>query len=341
MSANSFGHFFKVHSFGESHGQGMGVIIDGMPAGVQFDEALLINNLERRRPGQSEFVSPRNEADLPEIQSGIYQNKTLGTPICVFIKNTNQKSEDYKDLKDRVGHADDVWRDKFKHVDPRGGGRASARETVSRVIAGSFAQMYLRSLNESKDLEVISYVSQIGHFKVSKNISDQNIKSYTHNSKLRTPDKDFEEKAQNLLLNAIDDGNSYGGWIKTKIYNPPKFLGEPVFYKLKSELSKAIMTIGACVGFNIGEDLSLIELSGKDFHESMNSKNYGGIRGGISTGETITFNAAFKPTSSIKSVAKSGRHDPCILPRAASVVEAMSYLVLADLMIWKRSKSLD
>lgn len=343
MSANSFGHILKIHSFGESHGQAMGVVIDGLPAGIQVDHLLLLNNLKKRRPGQSEYVSPRNEPDQPQIVSGVFEDKTLGTPICVLIENVNQKSADYKNLKDRIGHADDVWREKFQHVDPRGGGRASARETVSRVIAGSFAQMFLNSLQDSKQTHVVSYVTQIGSHKMDKSklYEAPELSHLVADSPIRTPDKNFENKTTDLLLQAKNNNESYGGWIETKVFHPPELIGEPVFYKLKSELAKAVTSIGACVGFYLGSSLEPLSMKGSEFHAAMDSDHYAGIRGGISTGETITFNAAFKPTSSIKDVAKNGRHDPCILPRATAVVEAMTYLVLADLVLWKRSMTFD
>lgn len=317
MSANIFGERFKVVSFGESHGPVYGVVIDGMPANIIYNEQLLLNNLAQRKPGHGHTTS-RNESDKPEILSGLYENKTLGTPIAVVVKNENQKSEDYEKIKasPRIGHADDVWQNKFGHTDHRGGGRSSGRETLNRVIAGSFAQMLMLQMNHK--IKVTAFAKQIGPHKLTEqNELPSNIKTFLENAKLT--------------------GESYGGIIECRIENPPMSLGQPVFHKFKSDLASAVISIGATTGFEFGQGFSNIEMPGTEFHKQMNSTNYGGVRGGITTGEDIIFRVAFKPTSSIKDVAKQGRHDPCIVPRAIPVVSAMAWLVLADHYLWSKT----
>lgn len=318
MSANIFGERFKFISFGESHGPAYGVVIEGMPANIQIDEQLLNKNMQRRRPGQGDHTTARNETDVPEILSGVFEGKSLGTPIMVMVKNSDQRSGDYDQIKTapRIGHADDVWKNKFGHVDHRGGGRSSGRETLCRVIAGSFAQMIFQSLNLKT--EVKAFAEQIGaHKLVEADSLPENIKSF--------------------LSEAKTQGESYGGIVKCRVVLPPKNLGQPIFHKLKSDLASAMMGLGAVEGFEFGAGFESANMKGSDFHSKSDSENYGGIRGGISTGEEITFRVAFKPTSSITDVAKKGRHDPCIIPRALPVVEAMVWCVLADHLLWIRT----
>lgn len=317
MSANIFGERFKVVSFGESHGPAYGVVIEGLPANMKVDLTVLEKNLQRRKPGQGDHTTGRQEADQYEILSGIFEGKTLGTPLAVVVKNIDQRSQDYQDIKDnpRIGHADDVWKNKFGHADHRGGGRASGRETLCRVIAGSFAQMLFSEMKLKTTVQTIA--TQIGpHLTTAPEIS-QEIKDF--------------------LAHAKTQGESYGGIIKCIIKNPPQNLGQPVFHKLKADLASAMMGLGAVEGFEFGPGFLAASMRGTDFHQKSDSENYGGIRGGISTGESIEMNIAFKPTSSIKDVAKVGRHDPCIVPRAMPVVEAMSWMVLADHLLWSRT----
>ena len=311
MSANSFGQFFKLTTFGESHGEALGAIIEGCPAGVDFNEEILFDMLERRRPGSSKAVSGRNEADKPKILSGVFEGKTLGTPIAIQVENKDARSKDYDKLKDspRAGHADDVWQEKFGHRDHRGGGRSSGRETLARVLGGAVARMMLET--RYPELKVVSTPAQIGP--------------------LKNPSQD---EIVEFLTQAKSEGQSYGGIGEVKIQNVPKSLGQPVFRKLKADLTSAMMGIGATTGIEIGEGFSAVEAKGTEFHG--NEKVYGGIRGGISTGEDIEFRVAFKPTSSVLDVAKQGRHDPCIVLRALVVLEAMTWLVLADHDQWKR-----
>ncbi len=318
MSANIFGERFKFISFGESHGPAYGVVIEGMPANIRIDEELLNKNMLRRRPGQGDHTTARNESDVPEILSGVFEGKSLGTPIMVMVKNSDQRSGDYDQIKTapRIGHADDVWKNKFGHVDHRGGGRSSGRETLCRVIAGSFAQMIFQSLNLKT--EVKAFAEQIGpHKLVEADALPENIKSF--------------------LSEAKTQGESYGGIVKCRVALPPKNLGQPIFHKLKSDLASAMVGLGAVEGFEFGAGFESANMKGSDFHSKSDSENYGGIRGGISTGEEITFRVAFKPTSSITDVAKKGRHDPCIIPRALPVVEAMVWCVLADHLLWIRT----
>lgn len=321
MSANSLGYLFKITSFGESHGPALGVVIEGCPSGLEVNEERLHQWLQRRRPGSSQMVSGRKERDLPEILSGVFDGRTLGTPIAVIVHNEGARSEDYSLIKDkhRVGHADDVWQDKFGYRDHRGGGRASGRETLARVIAGAFAQMLVEEL--SPTTRVQGFVKQVADL-------------------VFTPDEDFKERLEPFLLKAKEEGESYGAIVQLSIFSPPRGLGQPVFSKLKSDLARSMMSLGATVGFEIGGGFSSCELRGSELHREMDAPEYGGIRGGISTGETISLKVAFKPTSSIGDVAKRGRHDPCIALRALPVMEAMAYIVLADHILWNRLDSL-
>jgi chorismate synthase len=308
---NTFGNYFRATTFGESHGPAMGVVIDGCPAGLTFDIELLKGNLARRRPGQSTVVSSRNEADEFELLSGVFGGKTLGTPIAMVIKNQDVKSEAYIDLPRRAGHADDVWMGKYGISDYRGGGRASGRETVCRVLAGSVAQMLVKKLSPETSVEV--WMKSVGPFALEKGIQWPN--ELTH-----------------LLENAKIEGESYGGWIEASLKGVPAFLGQPVFKKFKSDITQAVMTIGAVNAVQLGAEIDA-QTKGTEYHTK---DVYGGIRGGITTGEEITFSMSMKPTSSILDVAKKGRHDPCILPRAIPVIESMLYLILADHLLARR-----
>ncbi|MGZ3804798.1 MAG: chorismate synthase [Pseudobdellovibrionaceae bacterium] len=335
MSANSFGERFVITTFGESHGSALGVVIDGCPAKLSFDEVLLRQELERRRPG-GELVSQRKEEDAPQVLSGIFEGKTLGTPIVILVKNKDQKSSDYEEIKNvpRTGHADDVWQAKFGHRDHRGGGRSSGRETVSRVMAGAVAQMLCKELAPKMQLK--AYSSQVGHFVLSeadrKQVWAQDIEKFT----ARFPSVQHE-KVKELLAHAQTQGESYGGVAEIRIKACPAGLGQPVFHKLKSDLAQAYMSLGATSGVELGAGTEAPQEKGTDFHSEFRSPNYGGIRGGISTGEEIFLKVHFKPTSSILDVAKKGRHDPYIVTRAIPVLEAMTWLVLADHLLWAKT----
>ncbi len=319
MSANTFGTHFQITSFGESHGEGVGVVVHGCPSNVVWQPEILLSNLKRRAPGSSKLVTDRKEPDGPELLSGVFENKTLGTPICLIVKNKNQKSTDYDQIKTtpRIGHADDQWAKKFGHWDHGGGGRASGRETLSRVLGGSVAEMFVRQ--QLPNIELQAYPSQIYNLKFDSK-----------------SEFDDSQDLKDLLIQAKETGESYGGSIQVDVNGVSLGLGQPVFKKLKSDLAAAMMSIGSSCGFELGAGFSSIEAKGTDFHNSPNSKNYGGDRGGMSTGDLITFKVAFKPPSSIMDVAKKGRHDPCVVLRAVPVVESMLWLVLADHLLLKR-----
>lgn len=336
MSANSFGQIFKFTSFGESHGTALGAVIEGCPAGVRFDAELLQYNLNRRRPGQSSVTTSRQEPDAYEVLSGVFEGRTLGTPICIVIRNQDQRSEDYNAIRTepRIGHADDTWQAKFAHTDHRGGGRSSGRETAARVLAGSVAQMLCRQVRP--EIQVRSYASQIAHFELSSadraELPNIKIDDFT----TRFPSAEKNSTIVSLLESAKHQGESYGGKVETSMLGVPAGLGQPVFRKFKADLASAMLSIGATTGFEFGGGFDSVNRKGTEFHSEMNSADYGGIRGGLTTGEPILFSVGFKPTSSIKDVAKKGRHDPCIVPRAVPVVEAMTWLVLADHLLWSR-----
>ncbi len=313
MSANQFGSRFRITTFGESHGPALGVVIDGCPAGVLFDEVLLRDVLDRRKPGKA-LTSSRQEADHYEVLSGVYEGKTLGTPLAMIVRNHDARSEDYITIADnpRRGHADATWRNKFQHSDPRGGGRSSGRETVARVLAGAVAQMLVRT--RCPEVAIQSQLLQVGPLTLEKA-------------------SDWERDLETLLQQAKVEGQSYGGVIRVTLSGVPPSLGQPVFRKLKSDLAQAILSIGAVNGFELGAGFSGVESKGTDFH-APDSHPYGGIQGGISTGDPIQFKASIKPTSSILDIAKKGRHDPFIGLRAIPVMEAMTWLVLADHLLW-------
>ncbi len=336
MSANSFGTIFKMTSFGESHGAALGVIIEGCPAGVRVDLELLRGQLQRRRPGQSSVTTSRNENDDPEILSGVFEGTTLGTPIAVMVRNTDARSQDYSQIKNepRIGHADDTWLLKFGHVDHRGGGRSSGRETAARVIAGAFAQMLCRQIQP--DLVVKSFASQISTYKLTEAEIESALLADIDHFQTRFPSLAREAQVIALLNTAKEQGQSYGGVVETYICSAPSGLGQPLFHKFKSDLASAMLSVGATIGFEFGAGFSSVTEAGNEFHHSINAKQYGGIRGGITTGEKINFRTAFKPTSSIKDIAKKGRHDPCIVTRAVPVIDAMTWMVLADHLLWSR-----
>lgn len=339
MAGSTFGSRFCVTSFGESHGTALGVVIDGCPAGVPFDEALLKSEMNRRRPGTSAIVTARQEPDVPEILSGVYEGHTLGTPIAVIVRNQDARSQDYQALPPRAGHADDVWKMKFGRSDPRGGGRSSGRETLARVIAGAFAQMMFRKA--VPQLKVTGFATNIGPY----SLNDQEIAAVQPGDgakvdvfPARFPSQTHSGDVEKLLLKAKEDGLSYGGVAEIHVGGAPAGLGQPVFHKLKANLASAMLGVGATAGVEIGEGFDATGAEGTEFHgRDEEGSPYGGIRGGISTGEKIAVRVAFKPTSSVMDVAKRGRHDPCIVPRAIPVLEAMTWLVLADHWLWSRT----
>ena len=320
MSGNSFGQMFKVTTFGESHGEALGVVIDGMPAGLAVNLEDLKVELKRRAPGQHAVHTSRREEDLPEILSGVFENKTLGTPITVIVRNTNQRSGDYDQLKDqyRPGHADKTTMMKYGFRDHRGGGRASGRETLARVIGGYFAGLILPKVS------FYAYIEQVAHFKLSQAPKDHSISR----GEINIPDKKMSDEVVSFLNDCKAQGESAGGIVALSILNAPGALGEPVFDKLKADFAKAMLSLPACIGMSVGNGFELALKPGS--FVSSDSKNFAGMEGGISNGEEIVLKLAFKAPSTIGEKAKSGRHDPCILPRVVPVVEAMAKIVIAD-----------
>jgi chorismate synthase len=326
MNANSFGNIFRITTFGESHGPAMGVVIDGCPSGLTLDESRIQECLDRRRPGQNDSVSGRNEPDKLKILSGVYQGKTLGTPIAMMVESQNARSQDYAAISanPRAGHADDVWKNKFAHVDPRGGGRSSGRETVARVMAGSVAEQLVKSM--VPELSVLGSAIQIGKIQVAPNVL--------------TDPRSIPNDVKIYLQDLKENGDSVGGKILIVATAMPQGLGSPIFKKLKSEIGGGLLSIGAVNGVEFGAGFEAADRQGTEFHMDKGSAVYGGQRGGISTGEPLSITVSIKPTSSILDVAKKGRHDPCIVPRAISVCESMIWLVLADQMLARRLDNL-
>ncbi len=320
MASNSFGQLLRITTFGESHGPALGVIIDGCPAGIAFSIDDLIPELQRRRPGQSAVTTARSEDDMPVILSGVFEGKTTGMPIAVIIENKNQRSQDYDKLKTtmRPGHADQAYTDKYGHRDHRGGGRSSGRETVARVIAGVVARKILPT-----ETKIIGHTTKIGPI-----LAREYLPAHIEKNPMRCADPGAAKKMEDYVLQLKSEANSTGGLIEVRTINPPKNLGDPVFAKLKSRLADAVMTIGAVTGFSYGAGFKTAEMKGQDY--IADKANFGGMLGGISTGDDLVITVSIKPSTSVGEVAKSGRHDPCIVPRVIPVVEAMVALVLAD-----------
>ena len=339
MSSNILGKIFKFHSFGESHGPAMGIVIEGCPSGLTVSTKILQAELDRRRPGKQAWASPRKELDTAEIVSGVFNGKTLGTPIAVLVFNKDQKSKDYDQIKKqaRKGHSEDLWKIKFGHYDHRGGGRSSGRETVGRVIAGAFARMLIKKL--CPNFKVMAFVKQIEQISLnSKEL--QTAERLFKNSKtadsftVRLPHKEKSKQALELLMQAKKEGDSLGSLLELWIENLPKGLGQPLFHKFKSDLAQSIMSLGASASLEIGLGKDSAQMRGSQFHQT--KANYGGIRGGLTTGERVIVRVAFKPPASLGKIAKKGRFDPCIGPRAVPVLEAIACLVTADHLLWKR-----
>lgn len=353
--ANTFGQIFKITSFGESHGKAIGGIIDGCPAGISIDYNIIQKQLDRRKPGQSKITSSRNENDKVEFLSGIFDNKTLGTPIGFVIKNNDAKIKDYDSLKNsfRPSHADFVYEKKYGIRDYRGGGRSSARETSVRVVAGAIAQQILSNLN----IKVKAYVSKVKSIKLEKNYSEYNLENIDNNI-IRCPDDKIAEEMISLINQTKLKGDSVGGEITTVVTNVPIGLGEPIYDKLDANLAKAMLSINAVNGFFVGNDRSeLYGSQSNDILEDLSGKtktnNSGGIQAGISNGNDIFFKVSFKPVSTIMKPQESinnkgekvilnpqGRHDPCVLPRAVPIVEAMTAIVLLDHFLLNKTNKL-
>ncbi|WP_339662079.1 chorismate synthase [Croceibacter atlanticus] len=350
MAGNSFGTLFKLTTFGESHGKAIGGIIDGCPSGLTIDFDAIETEMNRRKPGQSKIVTQRKEPDTVQFLSGIFEGKTTGTPIGFMIENANQKSKDYSHIKDsyRPSHADLTYDQKYGHRDYRGGGRSSARETASRVAAGAIAKQLL------KPISITAYTSSVGTLKLDKPYTDVDF-SEIENNPVRVADAKMAVEMENYIKHIRKQGDTVGGTVTCVIKNVPMGLGEPVFDKLHAELGKAMLSINAVKGFEYGSGFNGTTMTGSQHNDEINpdhttKTNFsGGIQGGISNGMDIYFNVAFKPVATIMqsqptinkegdnvTMEGKGRHDPCVVPRAVPIVEAMAALVLAD--FWMRDK---
>lgn len=344
MAGNTFGSLFKLTTFGESHGEAIGGIIDGCPAGLEIDLNAVAIDMARRKPGQSKITTQRKEPDQVTFLSGIFEGKTTGTSIGFIIENTNQKPKDYSHIKDvyRPSHADFTYDQKFGHRDYRGGGRTSARETACRVAAGSIAKQLL------KDIKINAFVSSVGTICIDKPYKELDF-SAIENNIVRCPDEEIAHKMISKIEEIKKAGDTIGGTIMCVLRNVPVGLGEPVFDKLHAQLGKAMLSINAVKGFEYGVGFSSTKMKGSEHNDIFNKDGTtktnlsGGIQGGISNGMDIYFRVAFKPVATLIQKQKTldtqgnivdmqgkGRHDPCVVPRAVPIVEAMAALVLAD-----------
>lgn len=348
MAGNSFGNLFRITTFGESHGPAIGVTLDGCPSGVPITIEEIQKELERRKPGQSKIVTQRKEEDEVEILSGVFEGKTTGTPIALLIRNKDQKSKDYSHIQNiyRPSHADYVYDQKYGHRDYRGGGRSSARETAARVAAGAIAKKILKQEN----ILIRSFVDRVQNIAIPENTAIDLSK--IEDNVVRCPDAETAKKMEELILQIKKNGDTVGGTVSTIAEGVPVGLGDPVFDKLHADLGKAMLSINAAKGFEIGSGFEGTYLTGAEHNDIFQQENgkistvtnhSGGIQGGISNGENITFKVAFKPVATIMrdqpsvnkegqdaTVQGKGRHDPCVLPRAVPIVEAMTALVLVD-----------
>ena len=360
---NTFGHLFRITTWGESHGGAVGVVIDGCPPQIDVDISAIQFELDRRKPGQSRLTTQRQEGDEVEILSGVFEGKTLGTPISMLVWNKDARPSAYEHLKDlyRPSHADFTYQQKYGIRNWQGGGRASARETIGRVAAGAIAKQILR---ENAETEVLAYVKQI-HTLAAEVDTDTVTLEQIEESLVRCPDPIASPKMAERIDQARRDRDSLGGIIESVARNVPVGLGEPVFDKLKADLAKAMMSLPATMGFQIGSGFDGITMTGSEHNDAFYLKkndrgeqirtrtnNSGGTQGGISNGEDIVFQVAFKPTATIGkpqqtvdtegnevTLEASGRHDPCVLVRAPAIVEAMAALVLTDHLLRQRAKS--
>ncbi|HEY7530365.1 MAG TPA: chorismate synthase [Gemmatimonadota bacterium] len=354
MKGNSFGRLFRIVTWGESHGPAIGVVIDGCPAGLPLDAADVQRELDRRRPGQSELASPRAETDRASLLSGVFEGRTLGTPISILIPNADADPSTYESLRDRPrpGHADWTYAAKHGHRDWRGGGRASARETAARVAAGAVAKRLLALAG----VEVLAHVNRIGRVRAGP-VDRDALRERVERTPVRCADLEAAEAMRAAVLEARDAGDSVGGSVEGFAFGVPAGLGEPVYDKLEAELARAMLSINASTAFEIGTGIGVVEMRGSELNDPFGigadgrpaplSNRAGGIQGGISTGQPLRFEVAFRPPSSIPKPQRTvdlatgeevtievrGRHDPVIPPRAVPVVEAMTALVLADAML--------
>jgi chorismate synthase len=356
---SSFGQLFRITTWGESHGGGVGVVIDGCPPRIELSEEDIQRELDRRRPGQSEIVTPRNEADRCQILSGVFEGRTLGTPISIMVMNKDARPEAYSDLKGtyRPSHADFTYEAKYGIRNWQGGGRASARETVGRVAAGAVAKKILSKLSRGR-FEIVAYVTQVHEVFARIDRSSVQAKDVERNA-VRCPDAAAAELMTALIQSVRAEGDSVGGVVECVIRGLAAGLGEPVFDKLEADLAKAMLSLPASKGFEIGSGFAATRMKGSEHNDPFEvrdekvrttTNNSGGVQGGISNGEDIFFRVAFKPTSTIArdqktvtashdetTLAARGRHDPCVLPRAVPIVEAMAALVMCDHALRQRA----
>jgi len=354
--SNTIGKLFTFTSFGESHGKGIGGIIDGCPAGIEIDETYIQHELDRRKPGQSSIATPRKEDDKVEFLSGIFEGKSTGTPIAFIIWNQNQHSKDYDHLKEiyRPSHADFTYQQKYGVRDHRGGGRSSARETAARVVAGAVAKLALSKIG----ISINAYTSQVGPFAMTQAIEEVDLQKIESNI-VRCPQADIAEKMISYIQELKKEGDSTGGIISCVVKGVPVGWGEPIFDKLQARLAAAMLSINASHGFDYGRGFEGVSLRGSQMNDAFvkngdkittRSNNSGGIQGGISNGEDIYFRVLFKPVATISKKQETldihtnevelqarGRHDPCVLPRAVPIVEAMAAITLLDLYLTNNS----
>lgn len=350
MAGNSFGTLFKLSTFGESHGKAIGGVIDGCPPGVKLDIDEIQRELQRRKPGQSKITTQRKEPDEVEFLSGIFDGKTTGTPIGFVIQNKNQRGRDYSHIKDvyRPSHADYTYDKKYGIRDYKGGGRSSARETACRVVAGAIAKQFL-------NLKITGFVKSVGELALDKDYEELDFSQIEKNN-VRCPDPELAEEMEQHIKGIRKQGDTVGGVVSCYIENVPIGLGEPVFDKLHARLAQAMLSINAVKGFEYGSGFSGTKMKGSQhndvFDESgkTQTNNSGGIQGGISNGMPIYFNVAFKPVATVMQKQETinakgekvemqgkGRHDPCVVPRAVPIVEAMAAMVLADFVLFQSS----
>lgn len=356
---NSFGRLFRVTTFGESHGKALGAIVEGCPSGLKLDLEKIQAEMQRRKPGQSKITTQRKEEDEVELLSGVFEGKTTGTPIGLLIPNEDQKSKDYSHLADtfRPSHADYTYFEKYGHRDYRGGGRSSARETAARVAAGAIAKQFLAT----QKIRIQAYVSQVGDLILDKSYTELHLDAAEENI-VRCPDPQMAEQMIALIDRVRLERDTIGGVITCVIKNCPPGLGEPVFDRLHADLGKAMLSINAVKGFEYGSGFAGVQLRGSEHNDALvqkggkihtNTNHSGGIQGGISNGEDIYFRVAFKPVATIMqdqasvntqgeavTVSGKGRHDPCVVPRAVPIVEAMAALVIADFLLLSKTNKL-
>ena len=359
MYNNTFGNLFRLTSFGESHGKAIGGVIDGFPAGIVIDMDFIQQELNRRRPGQSAITTARKEADEVEFLSGIYEGVSTGCPIGFAVWNTNQHSNDYDNMKDvyRPSHAEYTYTEKYGIRDHRGGGRSSARETIARVVAGALAKLALRQLG----IQITAFTSQVGPYILEKDYTQYDLTRIEENS-VRCPDQELAAKMADYIYKIKGEGNTIGGVISCVIKGCPIGLGQPVFGKLHAALGNAMLSINAVKGFEYGQGFGSMEQKGSEQNDIFYNENgkialrtnrSGGIQGGISNGEDIYFRVAFKPVATVlmeqptvdrqgnETILKArGRHDPCVLPRAVPIVEAMAAMTILDYYLLNKTTRL-